>query len=34
MKEALRQLEKSAAANKEMKMRIMNQRITTIEKFV
>lgn len=34
MKEAQRQLDKSAAVNKEMKQRLMRDRIATIEKFV
>ena len=34
MKEAMRQLEKSMAANKDMKMRMMKDRINIIEKFV
>ena len=34
MKEAMRQLEKSMAANKDMKMRMMKDRISIIEKFV
>jgi len=34
MKEAQRQLEKSTAQNKEMKQRMMRDRISLIEKFV
>ena len=34
MREAMRNLEKSNAANKEMKQRMMNTRVETIEKFV
>ena len=34
MKEAMRQLEKSMAANKDMKMRMMKDRISIIERFV
>ncbi len=34
MKEAQRQLEKSTTQSKDMKMRMLNERIATIEKFV
>ena len=34
MKEAMRQLERSMAANKEMKQRMMRDRISIIERFV
>lgn len=34
MKEAMRQLEKSNTQNKEMKQRLMKDRIATIEKYV
>jgi hypothetical protein len=34
MKEAQRQIDKKAAVNKEMKQRLMRDRIATIEKFV
>lgn len=34
MKEALRQLERSTAANKDMKQRMMKDRIAIIERFV
>ena len=34
MKEAMRQLEKSVSANKDMKIRMIKDRVTTIERFV